>query len=426
MNTKKSITKLALAVTLVCAAFGTSSAQAATDAEIVTAIDKGLAYLHAQQQAGGNWSYWGGTYDDAATGAAAYAMLTQKSHWGSNAAAYQADVDKAIRFLLNNALGATVSTRNDAVNICPGGGSCAAAYWYGNGESSYTTGLIAPAIALYAAGNPAGVSSATSGPLVGKTWGDIAQSINNTWAASQSTANQGALIGGWRYGLNDGYDSDMSTTQWGIISLAYDKTLGASQPAILNTDLAKWLAFAQDPTSGAGCYQGPGSGLCDHADTGGLLVGLGLIGKPVSDGAVQKALSFVNSNWRDAGSGWYGNFGHPYAMWSIYKGLETNIGITDTATITNLRPGDCGGDRGTDCNWWQDYNEWLVSNQRTDGSWAGADYWTDPLATAFYLPILGGTVIPDGGDTPEPGTLALLAGALLGMRSLRRKGNTQS
>jgi hypothetical protein len=95
-----------------------------------------------------------------------------------------------------------------------------------------------------------------------------------------------------------------------------------------------------------GCYQGPGSGLCDHADTGGLLVGLGLIGKPVSDGAVQKALSFVNSNWRDAGSGWYGNFGHPYAMWSIYKGLETNIGLTDTATITNLRPGDCGGDRG--------------------------------------------------------------------------------
>ena len=86
----------------------------------------------------------------------------------------------------------------------------------------------------------------TTGPLAGLKWSEIAQGITNLWAASQSTANQGNRIGGWRYVLGPGvYDSDMSTTQWGIISLIYDQSLGATTPAIVKTDLAKWLAVAQ-------------------------------------------------------------------------------------------------------------------------------------------------------------------------------------
>ena len=108
----------------------------------------------------------------------------------------------------------------------------------------------------------------------------------------------------------------------------------------------------------------------------------------------------------------------------MYKGLETTIGLGNMTAITNLLPGNCGNDRGTDCNWWQDYNEWLVSNQQGDGHWVGYSYWGDPLATAFYLPILGGTEIPT--PNPEPGTLVLLAGALLGLVPLARKRNARS
>jgi hypothetical protein len=145
----------------------------------------------------------------------------------------------------------------------------------------------------------------------------------------------------------------------------------------------------------------------------------------VSDPAVQKALTFLNNNWTQTANGtWFGNFDHPYAMWAVYKGLELNIGLDDTTTIANLRPGGCttAGEPPTSpntCNWWQDYNDWLVSDQNLNGSWTGYSYWPGTLATAFYLPILGGTEIPV--EVPEPSTLALLGVSLLGVAGMRRR-----
>jgi len=420
---------LALAVTLALAAWA-SAASAASGTQIDTAIDKGLAYLSgAQNPATGYWAYGG--YEPAATGAAAFAMLSQQSHWAGNAATYQANVDKAMSYLLSTATKIDVSTRNDGVKICPGGAAaCAGVFWNAAGnEDTYTTGLIAPAIALYGATKGAGSVATASGPLAGMTWGQIAQGINNVFAAGQSTANQGPnLRGGWRYTLGQPtYDSDMSTTQWAAIAMIYTQTLGATAPAIVKTDLANFLAFTQNPVTGAGCYQGPGSGICNHADTGGLLLSLSFIGKDATDPAVQKALDFLDTNWTQSASGtWFGNFNHPYAMWAEYKGLELNIGLDDTSVISNLRPGGCttSGEGPTSpytCNWWQDYNDWLVSSQNADGGWTGYAYWTGNLATSFYLPILGGTEIPV--PAPEPATLAMLAAGLLGIAAMRRRRN---
>ena len=397
------------------------SALAATATQINAAIDNGLAYLASGQTGGGYWNYGG--YEQAATGAAAFAMLSQQSRWGTNAATYQTQVDNAIAYLLSTATTAAVSTRyNDpaTANICPGGsGSCTAVYWYGSGESTYTTGLVASAIATYAAAHPNAVATST-GPLAGMTWKEIAQGITNTYAAAQATSAYGDRWGGWRYGLPQNNDADSSTTQWAAISMLYDQTLGATTPQVTKDDLKNhWLPAAQRG-DGAACYQ-PGAEPCDNADTGGMLLSLNFVGKGASDPAAVSAMNFLNSTWKQgANSTWYGNFGSPYAMWAEYKGLETTIGLDDNTHITNLV--GCGiMDPGATCNWWQDMNEYLVTSQGSSGAWGGYAYWGEPLATAFYLPILGGTEIPSGNTTPEPGTLALVGLAVGGLAMARRR-----
>jgi hypothetical protein len=401
----------------------TTGANAATEGQKLTAINNGLSFLASQQTGSGSWSYGG--YDQAATGAALTAFLSQQSNWGANTAAYQSVVDSGISYLLSTASTTAVSTRNDGVNICPGGASnCTGVYWYGAGEATYTTGLVATAIGQYAALNPNAVAT-TSGPLANMTWHEIAQGVTNEFAAGQTTASAGLLRGGWRYfpGTND---SDSSTTQWAVISMIYDQSLGAVTPSITKSELNYWLAAAQ-AGDGSFCYQ-PGS-LCDHADTGGMLLALKFVGDSNSNPQVAAALSFLNNNWPQTASGtWYGNFGDPYAMWAIYKGLETSIGLTDNGTITNLLS-NCGAPSnlpGTPpgsvaCNWWQDQNQWLVDNQLGDGSWNGTDYWTGVLATSFDVSILGATQIPIPSEEPEPVTISLMAAGLLVLAGMSRR-----
>ena len=118
--------------------------------------------------------------------------------------------------------------------------------------------------------------------------------------------------------------------------MIYGQSLGATIPGFVKTGLTSWLAFDQ-ASNGSGCYQGPGSGLCEQSDTGSLLIGLDFLGKGTSDPQVQAALAFLNNNWTEgANSTWYGNFGQPYAMWADYKALELQVGLNDTSTITNL------------------------------------------------------------------------------------------
>lgn len=413
--------KIRLGASVACLAIGASSAMAASQIQINTAIDNGLAYLASQQTSGGVWNNNG--YAQAQTGAAVFAMLSQQALWGSNAAAYQTDVNNGISYLLQSASTMSVSTRNDGASICPGGsGSCTGVYWSGNGEATYTTGQVAMAIATYAKGNPNAVAT-TSGPLANMTWKDIAQGIINSYAASQSSSINGNRDGGWRYYIPGNGDSDMSTTQWAVLASIYGQSLGATTPQTVTDHLKTWLAAVQ-ASSGVACYQ-PGIGPCEQADTGGMLLSLNFVGKTKTDPAVQSALAYLNTAWTGGLSAWDGNFGQPYAMWAEYKGLELNIGLSDTTTILNLLDPTCGANSPTTCNWWQDYNQWLVNNQQGDGSWAGYYYWDSVLATAYDLPILGGAQIPvpppPNSSVPEPATLGLVAMALVALARVRRE-----
>jgi len=396
--------RLVLSIVLACITL-TVAATAATEQDKLTAIQNGLANLAPMQQANGSWidnNANGTTYTQAPTAATLLAFASQTKNWPpADQAAYQLAVNNAVAYLLANASTISVSTRDDGVDICPGGtGSCTGVYWDGEGEATYTTGLVASGLGTYAAGN-AGAVATTSGPLAGMTWTQIAQGITNVFSASQASAIDGNREGGWRYFIPGNGDADSSTTQWAVLSLIFDQSLGATTPAAVGQDLQVWLGNAQ-AADGSGCYQ-PGYICDDNSDTGSILLGLNFLGTPLSNTAVQSALAFLNSAWQTLPNNtWYGNFGHPYAMWADYKALEVTISLTNTTYITNLLT-DCGYGRGhppgnppgsVPCNWWEDYNEWLVLNQAGDGSWPGYAYWTPPLSTAWDVSILGAALIP--------------------------------
>lgn len=397
---------------------------AATEAEKRAAIDAGLAYLASTQTTSGlyagSWPAGGTDYMLSATGSALLAFLEEKPNWGANAATYQQVVDRGLNYLLSNATVVPISAQpagnpdgdlnGIGVKFYPGGA---------NTRDTYVTGLVLPAIA--SSGTPNAL--VTVGPLATRTDGsgaggrwtyrDVVQNVVDYYAFGQSEGASPGPRGGWRYYANYG-SSDQSTTQWPVISMMYAQNMGVTTPAWVKSELTYWTNTIQQ-ASGAAMYM-PGVVYGEMNETGALLLEQDFLGWPTSDAKVTAALDFIERNWQwilGNNTNYDGNFGHPYAMWAVYKGLEVTIGLDDTTTITsNLHadPGDIDNPNHG-WNWWEDYCEYLVNSQvktgTSAGSWAGYSSWNSWLATPWYINILAATEIPDGGEVPVPGAVLL-------------------
>ncbi len=446
-----------LAAILLCCSIWAPNASAASEAEKATAIQAGLAHLYAIQNANGSWA---SGYYDANTGAAVFAFISQKTFWPADTAgscvpatatpptctstAYKAAVDKGIQYLLGDGLTTPVSINGAGVNICPGGsGTCTAVYWAGQGEPTYSSGFVSSAIigyaTLFGGGASATVPNVSGSVLNGKTWGFIAQGIVNAFAAGQVTPTQSSgYAGGWHYNIFNNSDADMSTTQWGVISTGYAESLGAVAPNVVRTYLKNGFLPYTQAASGAGCYY-PGT-YCDQSNTGGWLTSMAFVGS-ANNTATQNAMAWLSAHWNvNNSSTWLGLFHDAYAMWAVYKGLESNIGLQDNSHIAgaSLRTNCAGGANGVAatagklpgsgvCNWYEDMNEYLVRAQDADGSWTtdgSGTNWPDPLNTSLFVNILGATPLPasittGGSTTPTPiptpalSTVALAALGLL-------------
>ena len=379
----------------------TPVAIAATDGAKQAAIHNGLAYLYKTQQASGSWSDSG--YEHAATGAAAFALLSQQDKWGTAGPVYQNAVDNAIAYLLSEAKVAEVSTREDGLKICPEeSSSCKGISWNDSGETIVSTSLVAPAIAIYGSKLGPDAVATNSGPLAGMTWAQIAQGITNAYAASQSTGRNGTRNGAWLVFVPGFMQVARWTTEPAVMSFLYDQRLGAVTPQVVKDALADWVTSAQG-TSGAVCDERTGGSPCELLEAGEWLLSAWFSQLEVQDTQVQSVLANLNRRWTsNADKVWHGNFGNPYVMWTVYAGLQGAIGVHDSTGIVNFltncgavastRPTSVSGTLG--CTWAEDYNEWIVTGQRLDGSWAGHSYWSTPLASALYVNILGAIEIP--------------------------------
>jgi hypothetical protein len=458
-ETMKGISTCLLGAILLAFAGWPPTASAATEAEKLAAIQSGLMHLCVTQSNG----TWMSPYDgpDAFTGAAVFAFLSQQGKWpnpaqciqGSSTVSFQTVVANGINALLNDAILVTNLQNNSAgTNICPGGtGTCSGIYWYAN-EQTYSTGFVASAIDVYGISQGVNNVATTTGPLKGLTWLQIAQDITNEFASYQSTL-VGSYAGGWHYSPAQS-DADMSTHQWGVISIGYDELVGASTPSFVRSLMKNnWLVWDQTSNGGA-CYSGPNSSPCTHSDTGGWLTSMAFVGN-ANNTAAGLGIGWLNTHWTDAPNGWSGIFvpsgsgcstttgamwgcaPYAYSMWAAYKGLESNIGLADNTHVTNLKT-DCGraighlpsasSPSGGVCNWWEDQNEYLVRTQNSNGSWTdNYGEWPDPLNTALFVNILGAVPLPasitQGSQTTVPTLsfwgLVALAIVLVGFAATR-------
>lgn len=397
--------------------------QTATEAQKQAAIDKGLEWL-AQNRWGGYWWYGAWPETTAATSAALLAFMEQGYKPGDDvvfgANNYGDVVGDGLKYLFTQAQTYPIGPQ-PAGNPDTNGNGVGVKFVPGDDDvrDTYVTGLTLPAIVKAEQLKPGSV--VPNGPLMGQSFDTVIQDMVDYFAYGQNDA--GYAKGAWRYYANSG-DADNSTAQWPPMGMLYAQAAGATIPAFVKTEMGQWIDYIQNRSGGwydgASGYDGPWN-IPNESKTGGLLIqmvfsGLTGVGTPfnLADPDVQAALGFLNRTWQNGASGWDGNFGHPYAMWSIYKGLQTTIGLDDTTTITNLHefdPMSMELDPGDTWNWWEDYCEYLVDTQNPAGYWSGYWYWTYPLATAWYINILNATRMPDGnnGGIPAPGAILLTA-----------------
>jgi len=409
-------------------ALWTPCAMAATEETKQTAIDIGLEYLAGSQAVSGAEGYWpyanNGTL--ASTAAAALAFV-EEGYLPGDASVYGDVVERACEYVFNRA---TVDGRfgvesavyvryaedYDDDGVYDDGNDQAIYFEPGAANRRvYTTGIVAPLI--YALGERLGrdqMIGRGAPEVAGMTYSELMQDVVDWFAWGQVEPNLGNYRGGWRYDANYS-SSDNSTAQWGSLPLLYARDWSLGTAPFVFAELELWVNYIQNANGGSG-YDNPGN-IVNCAKTGGLLLELAAIGAPVGDPRVQAAIGFLNSRWNAAPSGtWYGNIGHPYAMWAVYKGLQVYGYLVDFDCSPGsipigqgiaAAPGgfpicfDASSVPSQAGDWYSHYSDYLCVTQGGGGGWSGYSYWTGALATGWNINILNATKVVQSCETFE-------------------------
>lgn len=286
------------------------------------------------------------------------------------------------------------------------------------GNEVYQGGMYLDA--LVASGNPGKVVD--FGPLAdgARTYRTTIQDLVDWYASCQDQGQYDSFFGtnrpggGWRYSCNS--DADNSVNQWGVIGMiAAEHDLGIAAPVeSKNVNLAGWLNYSQDTTSGVFGYDTSAPLWGPFATTPSGMVQLvwNKVGR--GDPRWDKAETYIRDNFGNIG-GSTGNLkAYTYGMFSFTKSMILHNNSTapggagsGAQAITLLQsstPGvnpidwygaEMDTSQPESVNNTNGIARTLINNQQPDGSWTGCtDQTCDQAAfqTAWSVIMLNRTV----------------------------------
>jgi len=334
------------------------------------AIEDGLRYLYLQQYADGHWtgSYSYSPAPEIAATSLALLSYEENGHrpWLSPADdIYKEVTQKGIEYLWTEIERNTISvqTAGDPDSDANGYG-----YHFAGSRSSYSDPIALAAIVE--SNSPTQVI--TNGPawVQGQTYHHVVQNLVDEFAWSQTES--GNYRGGWRYDITTSNygSSDMSTTQWPVLSFVFAEDWGIFPPTWVKTELDLWTNYAQN-TDGHFGYTGPGDGNT-IARLGSGAICLYYLGYGVGDTEYDNMINYYTNHFTydDGYSGKYG-------LYAMYKGLN----------IYGLLTQNLGA-----IPWYSEYVDFLTTTQGTSGDWPGS-WGSNALNTGFSILVLTPHVI---------------------------------
>lgn len=369
-NKRKGIATMLVVVMISSILAVMPAVNAATPEEINTAIADGLAYLATNQNTDGSFGSSSDPDYKIAETAEAVLAFENEGHFPGGATAYSDEVEKGLNFIFEYANTLPTVGVSGQPDVDANGNGIGVYFSYDVYRSIYNTGIVMTAIV----GSNTPDRLVTTGSQIGKTYEDVMIDTVDYVAFGQNDA--GTATGGWRYKANYG-NSDNSVSQWPVLGLIAAEQWGIIAPAFVKDDLNIWIDYIQHDVSGGSGYSSPGAS--NVARTGALLIEQYYVGDTKETPRVIAAANYINTNWDT--TGYDGNKGNYYAMYGVFKGLE----LLDIGTIP-LPDGTL--------EWHNDYTDYLVSNQHSDGNWPTGGYGSLVLSTDWAILILQGTVFP--------------------------------
>lgn len=372
---------LLLSTNLLLPALFGSLVLGATENEINIAIQRGLKWLASSQNP--TTGIFGSGYYLSNTAAAVQAMENE-GHFPGVGNTYSENVEKGLDYIFTRCFKRGISAQRPGN---PDSNANGLGIYFSYNSPMYEIGLVIPAIV--ASNTPNRVVA--TGNCVGMTYQEVVQDAVDyiAWAQNDRVGCSGR--GGWHYQPNLCY-GDNSVAQWPVLALVAAEQWGIMAPQFVKEELNFWLNYIQNSNGGSG-YTHPNN-YVNVAKTGGLMVQQYYFGDTSTSARAIRAKTYIDSRWHVGPSHtWYGNKGHPYAMFAVFKGLE----------LMNVHrlPSAPANEDTEDEDWWGDYAEYLVLRQipsstdpSVEGYWNGYEIWRQHLATPWYIMILQATVFP--------------------------------